>query len=288
MSATQTRLFHARNHRIELGQRTLVMGIVNVTPDSFSDGGDVFSTEAAVARAIQQLDSGAAIVDIGGESTRPGSDPLPLNEEFDRVIPVIGRLVTQKPDAVVSIDTYKSEVAEAALEAGASIVNDISGGSFDPRMSEVVAKYSAGVILMHIKGTPRDMQKDPCYDDVVREVCDFLQAASDQFTAAEVPREAILVDPGIGFGKLLEHNLLLSRNLASLATIAQGVVYGPSRKSFIGLITGRPVGERLAGTLGSVVAATHYGADIVRVHDVAQAVDALKIADAINGRFSPV
>jgi len=274
------REFVAGSFRFALGNKTLVMGIVNVTPDSFSDGGEVFDPMLAVERALQQIRDGADIIDVGGESTRPGSDPLPLEEELRRVLPVIERLA-MNPGICISIDTYKATVAEQALKAGASIVNDISAGGFDPEMPSVVRRAHAGVILMHIKGTPRNMQVDPQYDDVVEEVAGFLGKAVGKFLRAGVKFDHITVDPGIGFGKRLNHNLELTRNLHRLSGLATGVVYGPSRKSFIGALTDRPAKERLAGTLGAVAAGVMSGADIVRVHDVRETVDMLKVLDSV-------
>lgn len=257
------------------------MGIINVTPDSFSDGGEVYNRDAAVERGLALVEEGADILDIGGESTRPGSDPVSLDEELQRVMPVIEALCG-RVEVPISIDTYKSVVARAALEAGAQIVNDISAGYFDSQMAEVIADYNATVVLMHIKGTPRDMQKNPVYDDLLGEVKDYLSNAVVRFEAVGVPRNRILVDPGIGFGKQLEHNLELIRRVDELKEIAAGVMIGPSRKSFIGLLTGKPVRERLAGTIAAVVASVIYGADAVRVHDVAPVVDALKVIDELK------
>jgi dihydropteroate synthase len=257
------------------------MGIVNVTPDSFSDGGETVTVDYAVGRALDQIEAGADIVDIGGESTRPGSKPVSLEDELHRVIPVITALA-KKIDVPISIDTYKSEVAYQAIQAGASIVNDISAGTFSPEMSSVVAASKSGVILMHIKGTPRNMQSAPTYADVVHEVSDFLQLAKDKFLQSGVAIDNILIDPGIGFGKNLDHNLEVIRHLKEFQGIGAGIVYGPSRKSFIGLLTGKPIQNRLAGTIGSVIAGMFLGADVVRVHDVREAVDALKVAEAIR------
>lgn len=257
------------------------MGVVNVTPDSFSDGGLAFSREAAVSLAQRLVEEGADIIDVGGESTRPGSTPVPMEEEIRRVIPVIGELAA-KLAVPLSVDTYKAEVARRALAVGASIVNDISGGTFDPDMPDVVAQHRAGVVLMHIKGTPRTMQENPQYGDVVSEVAEFLTGAVERFKKVGVPLESIMVDPGIGFGKRLEHNLQLLRNIARFQGIAAGVLVGPSRKSFIGAITGLPVEQRLEGTIAAAVVASLYGADVVRVHDVAAVRRALLISDAIK------
>jgi len=257
------------------------MGIVNVTPDSFSDGGEALDPDQAVNRALEHVRNGADIIDIGGESTRPGSEPVSLEEELRRVIPVIEKLA-KDPGICISIDTYKAEVAAKALEAGASIVNDISAGGFDPNMAMVVQRAQAGVVLMHIKGTPRNMQANPVYDDVVSEVANYLTFAVTRFRSAGVPMERITVDPGIGFGKLLNHNIELTKNLHRFAGISTGVVYGPSRKSFIGALTGRTAKERLSGTLGAVAAGVASGADIVRVHDVLETSDMLKVFEPLR------
>jgi dihydropteroate synthase len=265
---------------LTLGRRTLVMGIVNVTPDSFSDGGQAYRRHDAIDRALRLVDEGADIIDIGGESTRPGSEPLSLEAELERVIPVIDGL-QGKIKVPISIDTHKSKVAAAAVEAGAEIINDISAGNFDPEMRKVAADTGVGVVLMHIKGTPRDMQQNPAYEDVVSEIKDYLEAAVGVFELVGVPREKILVDPGIGFGKNLEHNLMLIRYLKEFQGIAAGVLVGPSRKSFLGMLTGRPVEDRLAGTIAAVTLCAINKADVVRVHDVKPVVDALKVADAV-------
>jgi len=280
------RIYIARNYRLTLGSRTLIMGIVNVTPDSFSDGGEALRTGAAVRRALQHQEDGADIIDIGGESTRPGAEPVSRQEELDRVIPVIETLAGQLK-IPISIDTCKSEVARRALEAGASIVNDINGGTFDPEMSRVAAEFGSGAALMHIKGEPRNMQQNPTYNDLIGEIKGFLSTAVDRFIAAGVPRERILVDPGIGFGKKLEHNLEIIRRMGEFQGLGAGVLFGPSRKSFIGLITGRPSNERLPGTIASSVVGALAGADVVRVHDVKEVVEALKVVEAIrSGRVS--
>lgn len=256
------------------------MGIVNVTPDSFSDGGETLNADSAVLRALRLIEEGADIIDIGGESSRPGSDPVELKDELARVIPVIERLAPQI-QIPISIDTYKSEVAHRALEAGASIINDISAGNFDPNMPSIAADCGAGVILMHIKGTPRNMQVNPDYKDVIDEVGAYLKLAEINYLEAGVLQKNIIVDPGIGFGKNLNHNLAIINNLGKFKGIGTGILLGTSRKSFIGLLTGRPVHERLAGTIGSVAVGVCRGVDIVRVHDVAEVVDSLKVIDAI-------
>ena len=247
--------------------RVLIMGILNVTPDSFSDGGRFLSPDAAVKRALIMEKEGADIIDVGGESSRPGAEPVPVEEELRRVIPVLERL-RGKLRIPISIDTTKAEVAEAALRAGASIVNDISALRFDPAMASVVAEFGAGLVLMHMLGTPKTMQQDPHYEDVVREVREFLAERALYAQSQGIPREAIAVDPGIGFGKTVEHNLELLRRLPELVELGFPVLVGPSRKSFIGAILGLGVEERLEGTLVACAVAVVRGADILRVHDV--------------------
>jgi len=247
--------------------RVLIMGILNVTPDSFSDGGRFLSPDAAVKRALIMEKEGADIIDVGGESSRPGAEPVPVEEELRRVIPVLERL-RGKLRIPISIDTTKAEVAEAALRAGASIVNDISALRFDPAMASVVAEFGAGLVLMHMLGTPKTMQQDPHYEDVVREVREFLAERALYAQSQGIPREAIAVDPGIGFGKTVEHNLELLRRLPELVELGFPVLVGPSRKSFIGAILGLGVEERLEGTLAACAVAVVRGADILRVHDV--------------------
>ncbi len=247
--------------------RVLIMGILNVTPDSFSDGGRFLSPDAAVKRALIMEKEGADIIDVGGESSRPGAEPVPVEEELRRVIPVLERL-RGKLRIPISIDTTKAEVAEAALRAGASIVNDISALRFDPAMASVVAEFGAGLVLMHMLGTPKTMQQAPHYEDVVREVREFLAERALYAQSQGIPREAIAVDPGIGFGKTVEHNLELLRRLPELVELGFPVLVGPSRKSFIGAILGLGVEERLEGTLAACAVAVVRGADILRVHDV--------------------
>ena len=247
--------------------RVLIMGILNVTPDSFSDGGRFLSPDAAVKRALIMEKEGADIIDVGGESSRPGAEPVPVEEELRRVLPVLERL-RGKLRIPISIDTTKAEVAEAALRAGASIVNDISALRFDPAMAPLVAKFGAGLVLMHMLGTPKTMQQAPHYEDVVTEVRDFLAERAQYAQSQGIPREAIAVDPGIGFGKTVEHNLELLRRLPELVELGFPVLVGPSRKSFIGAILGLGVEERLEGTLAACAVAVVRGADILRVHDV--------------------
>lgn len=263
----------------DLSARTHLMGVLNVTPDSFSDGGKFFSAEKAIDHALAMVDEGADFIDVGGESTRPGSEPLPLEKELRRVLPVIEKL-SGKISLPISIDTYKSKVADAALNAGAVLVNDISGLIFDDAMMQTVARHSASVIIMHIKGTPRTMQQNPQYDNVVLEVATFLGTQAQKAQAAGITQ--IIVDPGIGFGKTLEHNLQLMRNLHEIAKRGFPLMVGPSRKSFIGTILDLPTSERLEGTAAAVTACILNGAHIIRVHDVKEMKRAAKVADALK------
>lgn len=263
----------------DLSARTHVMGIVNVTPDSFSDGGKFLDADAAVDHALRMADEGADFIDVGGESSRPGSDPISVEEEIRRTIPVIERIAA-KVSVPISIDTYKSEVARRALDAGATIVNDISAMTMDERMAVVVAEHRASVILMHMKGTPKTMQVDPMYTDVVGEVREYLAKRIDAARAAGIGQ--IMIDPGVGFGKTLEHNLALIRNLGALRDLGVPVLVGPSRKSFLGTILNLPVEERLEGTAAAVTVCILNGASVVRVHDVRAMVRVAKVADALK------
>ncbi len=260
----------------------VVMGIVNVTPDSFSDGGRLPGVEAALDHARRLAAEGALLLDLGGESSRPGSESVPLVEELRRVIPVI-QAVAGAVDLPLSVDTTRAEVARRALDAGASIVNDITAMTGDPEMARVVAGSGAGVVLMHMQGVPRTMQHEPRYDDVVAEVYDFLARRVDWAVAQGIPRDRIAVDPGIGFGKAIGHNLAILRDLGRFATLGCAVLVGTSRKGFLGTITGRGVGERATASAVSSLAACVAGARVVRVHDVAAAVDAIKVWGAIRG-----
>ena len=268
---------------LTFGARTHVMGVVNVTPDSFSDGGRYFSTEAAVAHGLRLAEAGADLLDVGAESTRPGAPPVPAEAQLARLLPVIESL-RARTDVPLSVDTTQAAVARGTLAAGAVLINDISGGLFDPALLPVVAEAGAACCLMHIQGTPETMQREPHYEDVVDEVLAFLEERVARALATGVARERLLVDPGIGFGKTLGHNLFLLRRLSELRVLGLPVLVGTSRKGFLGKLTGgRPVDERLAATLGSVAALAAAGdADIVRVHDVAEARDALAVADALR------
>lgn len=259
-----------------------LMGILNVTPDSFSDGGKFNTIDAAVARALQMAEDGADMIDIGGESTRPGAEPVTLDEELNRTIPVIRKLATQLC-VPISIDTTKSEVARQALDAGAEIVNDISGLTFDREMPEVCRKADAGICVMHIQGTPQTMQQNPQYGNVVLEVIEFLQQQVDRCLMAGIPAERMCVDPGIGFGKTADHNLEL---MAAVPCIQQAlqrpVLIGHSRKRFLSKILGRTVEEQSAGTIGVAIALAELGTDILRIHDVCAVRDALVAWDTIR------
>jgi dihydropteroate synthase len=272
-------VWRCREHRIELGRRTLVMGVVNVTPDSFSDGGAFLDPGAAIDHGVRLVAEGADLLDVGGESTRPGSDPVGVDEEIARVGPVIAGLA-ERVDVPLSIDTRKAAVASAGLRAGASTVNDISAGA-DPEMFDAVRAAGAGLILMHMKGEPKTMQDDPTYHDVVAEVRGFLGARVDAAVGAGIDRGSLAVDPGIGFGKTLEHNLELLRGLVPLGELGAPVVVGPSRKRFIGTLTGTEADDRVEGTAGAVAWCAAQGVDVVRVHDVRAMARVVRVVDAI-------
>lgn len=260
---------------------TKLMGVVNVTPDSFSDGGRYLDADAAVAHGEELVRDGADILDVGGESTRPGAEAVGVEEELARVGPVVKGLAGV---ATVSIDTSKAAVAEAALEAGAAIVNDVTALRGDPEMAGLCAERGAGLVLMHMQGDPRTMQENPVYEDVVEEVKAFLAERLEVAMAAGVDEGRVWLDPGIGFGKTLEHNLELLRRLGELRDLGRPLVVGTSRKAFIGRVDGSEVDDRLGGTIASSVLAFAEGADVVRVHDVAEAAQALKVAAAILNR----
>jgi dihydropteroate synthase len=266
----------------------LVMGVVNVTPDSFSDGGEFLEPEAAVAHGRQLVEEGADILDVGGESTRPGAEPVSVEEELARVVQVVSDLASPSDGPRISIDTTKFEVAQAALDGGATIVNDVSAFRFAPELAGLVAERGADCCLMHMLGEPRTMQEDPRYDDVVSNVKAFLEERLGFAVSAGVREEHVWLDPGIGFGKTVEHNLELLRRLDEIAAIGRPVVVGTSRKSFLGRLTGRSERERVPGTLATNVIALERGADIFRVHDVAAARDALDVAAAtLSGGWKP-
>lgn len=273
-------LIRIKDQELDCSARTLVMGVLNVTPDSFSDGGRFYDPVKAVQHGLKLARDGADIIDVGGESTRPGSEPISAQEEMRRVIPVIEALA-HEVKVPISIDTYKSQVAARALEAGAAMVNDISAMRFDPLMATVVAEHGVPVVLMHMLGTPRDMQLDPKYGDVVGEILDFLRARIEWAVSQGVAEDQIIVDPGIGFGKTLEHNLTLIKNLARFRVLGRPILLGTSRKSFIGKILGVGVDQREEGTAATVALGICNGANIVRVHDVARMVPVVRVTDAV-------
>jgi len=258
----------------------MLMGILNVTPDSFSDGGRYAGTKTALARALQMAEEGADIIDIGGESTRPGALPVTGEVELERVLPVVEHL-KKKAGVLISIDTRKSVVAEAALRAGAHIINDVSALEFDPRMAETARRYKAGIILMHKKGEPQNMQKSPRYDNVVGEVTNYLKERLDFLAGEGIVRETMAIDPGVGFGKTADHNLKLISNIEDLKAIGRPLVIGLSRKNFLGRITGGGVTERLAASLAALAYCLMKGADVMRMHDVKESRDVLKVLNAI-------
>ncbi|HVL90575.1 MAG TPA: dihydropteroate synthase [Actinomycetota bacterium] len=267
-----------------LSQRTHVMGIVNVTPDSFSDGGAFFDEQAAIDHGLRLADEGADILDVGGESTRPGADPVGEDEEIRRTVGVVEALAV-KTGLPVSIDTTKAAVARAALDAGAQIVNDVAAGRLDDALLPLAAERGAAVVLMHMQGSPRTMQQDPTYDDVVTDVRDFLIQRAEAAIAAGVARDKIAIDPGVGFGKTLQHNLALLNRLDEICATGYPVLVGTSRKSFIGaVLDGAPVTERMEGTAATVALAIARGSRLVRVHDVRAMVKVARVTDAIvNG-----
>ncbi len=265
----------------DFSTRAYVMGILNITPDSFSDGGVFFKKEQSVAQALRMQADGADIIDIGGESTRPGAEKVSVQDEINRVVPVIEAIAGQV-DIPISIDTYKSAVAEAAVSAGASIINDISGLRFDPKMAGVAAQYKVPVVIMHIKGTPENMQKNPVYKDLVPEIMDYLNEGLAIARKAGISDDMIILDPGIGFGKTVEHNLEIIQRLNEFTCLDKPILLGHSRKAFIGKLLGDlPVSERLEGTAAAAAIGIYNGANIIRVHDVKEMVRVAKIADSI-------
>lgn len=273
-------IWRCRDREFQLGAKPLLMGILNVTPDSFSDGGRFYGGDRAVEHGLKMAWEGADILDVGGESTRPGAAPIPADEELDRVIPVI-KALSRSCQAVLSVDTMKSAVAEQALASGAHIVNDVSALTADPRMADVVRESRAGAILMHMRGEPRTMQEDPRYEDVVREVRDYLQARIEKLAGKGIDRDALAVDPGIGFGKTAEHNVRLLACLSALRACGRPIVVGLSRKRFLERLTGRGVEERLAGSLGALAYGLLAGAQIMRVHDVRESRDVIEVMNAL-------
>lgn len=267
--------------RLDFSNGCLLMGVLNVTPDSFSDGGEFFDPDKAVEHGLKMAADGAAIIDVGGESTRPGSDPVSADQQIQRVVPVIKALY-ENTDVPVSIDTYKLEVAQAALEAGAGMINDITALS-DERMGELAAERRVPVVLMHMQGTPATMQIEPKYDDVVGEVLEFLLGRAERAGKSGISKDMIFIDPGIGFGKTAEHNLLLLRNIDKFVATGYRVLIGTSRKRFIGNITGKDKpAERVFGTAATVTLCAAAGVSVVRVHDAAEMVDVVKVTNAVS------
>ena len=266
-----------------LGPGPVLFGILNVTPDSFSDGGDFLDPEAAADQAELLLDEGADVVDVGGESTRPGSDPVSEEEERRRVVPVVQGILEARPGALVSVDTYRAGTAEAALDAGARVVNDVTALRGDPRMAALVADAGCPVVLMHMLGRPKTMQREPRYEDVVREVRDFLAGRAEHAISAGVDAGNIILDPGLGFGKTLAHNLTLLRHLDAIVDLGFPVLVGASRKRFIGAITGaEEAKDRVIGTVATTVLGYDRGATLFRVHDVRANREALAVAEAVR------
>ncbi len=269
--------------RLDFSDGCIVMGVLNVTPDSFSDGGKFFDTDEAIKQGLKMAEQGAAIIDVGGESTRPGSKPVSVEEQIGRVEPVI-KALSAKIDVVISIDSREFEVAGAALDAGAAIINDVTALS-DERIGKLAAEREVPIVLMHMQGEPRTMQVEPKYDDVVGEVLEFLLERTKLAQQFGIPRERIFIDPGIGFGKRLEDNLLLLKNIDRFVATGYRVLVGTSRKSFIGKLTGKEESaERLFGTAATVALCAYAGVSIARVHDVAEMVEVVTITNAVNGR----
>lgn len=271
------------NKILDFSKKTNIMGIINVTPDSFYDGGKFPDASEAIEAAIHMVENGADIIDVGGESTRPGADPLDEDAELSRIIPVIKGIHNQS-DIQLSVDTYKSRVAEEALQNGASMINDISALSFDPDMANVVSKYNASVVLMHIKGSPKNMQDNPIYENLIDEILSFLSCAIQKALDNGIEKNRIIIDPGIGFGKNWSDNYVILRYLSEFKSPGVPILVGPSRKSFIGKLLDLPLSERLEGTIAAVTGAVMNGANMVRVHDVKEAYRAVKVADAILGK----
>ena len=270
------------NSWLKMPTHTLIMGILNLTPDSFSDGGQFSDKNQATDYALKMIEDGADMIDIGGESTRPGAEPVSLDEELKRTISII-KSIRQQSDCLISIDTYKSPVAEAALDVGANLVNDISGLTFDEKMIDIVIARKVPVILMHMKGTPRSMQVDPHYDNVIEEICEFFKRKVKSAKNSGILDNMIILDPGIGFGKRLEDNFEIIRELKQICAMGYPILLGPSRKSFIGASLNLPVEERLEGTLASITVGIMNGANIIRVHDVKETLRAVKITEKIMG-----
>jgi len=269
------------DHVLNLDQRTHIMGILNVTPDSFSDGGLFFEADKAIEHGLEMARDGADIIDVGGESTRPYSRRISAGEEIDRVIPVIKGLCKEL-SIPISIDTYKAEVAREALASGASVVNDISALRFDPQMGPITAQADVPLILMHIKGTPEVMQDNPTYEDLISEILDFLKDAMERARAAGIREDLIMVDPGIGFGKTFDHNLIIIKELSRFEALQRPIVLGTSNKAFIGHVLNKEAHERDTGTMATIAAGVMNGAHIVRAHSVKKAVETVRMIDAVK------
>ena len=274
---------NCRGKQLDFGQRTLIMGVLNVTPDSFSEEGRYFEVDSAIAHAKRMVNEGADIIDIGGESSRPGALSISADEELTRVLPVVERLVSEIP-VPISIDTYKANVARRALQAGAHIVNDITALSGDSDMASVVSEMHAGLVLMHMKGNPRTMQHSPAYQNVISDILRFFQERIGEAEKNGIHPDSILVDPGIGFGKTTEHNLEILRRLRDFQSLNKPILIGTSKKSFIGKILDLPVNERMEGTAATIAWAISQGADVVRIHDVKPMRRVAQMTDAIYRR----
>jgi dihydropteroate synthase len=278
---TQNFRLKIRNTEFDLTKRTYLIGILNITPDSFSDGGKYFNTESAINRAEQIEAEGADLIDIGAESTRPGSESITPKEELKRLVPVL-KVVRKRLKIPISVDTYKSEVAKAVLQEGADMINDISGLNFDKNMVEVIAKSNVPCIIMHIKGKPKNMQKNPHYEDTMAEIYDYIEHSLNKAQSAGINLKKTIIDPGIGFGKRLEDNYTILRRLSELKGLGRPIAVGPSRKSFIGLTLNLPVNERLEGTLAACVMAIINGANFLRVHDMKSVKRAAVMTDVLK------
>ena len=272
-------MLEINGREFDFNKRTYFMGVLNVTPDSFSDGGRYSVAEDALKQAFLLEEQGADVIDIGGESTRPGSPSVSIEEELSRVIPAL-KLISKESKVPISIDSYKPAVIKEALNNGASIINDISGLT-DPQIRQIAVKEQAPVIIMHMQGTPQNMQKEPHYDDVVEEVKDFLKTQAEKVIAEGLDKSKVIIDPGIGFGKTLEHNLQILRNLSKFKTLGFPLLVGTSRKSFIGALSGAEVDDRLPGTIASNCAAVAAGAEILRVHEVGAIKQAVQVTEAV-------
>lgn len=274
-------VFKARDKYFDTENKPLIMGILNVTPDSFSDGGMYQDADSAVKRCMQMISEGADIIDIGGESSRPGSERVSSQEEIERIVPVIKK-IREQSDICISVDTYKPDVAEAALKEGADMINCIYGADPDPELLKIVASYQAGLCLMHMRGEPGTMQSETEYDDIINEIYSALRSSYEKAVLEGIPEDSIMIDPGIGFGKSVEGNLRLISNIGDFKKIGRPVLIGASRKSFIGKILDNTPEERLSGTISANVCAFISGASIFRVHDVRESAEALKIAHMIE------